>query len=351
MDGIIDFKNFNDINLNDPFFDTLKEDYPGFGQWFKKKGNELAQVFYNESGNLEAFLYMKTEIGPINDVRPVLDNGLWLKVGTMKVNPHGTRLGERFIKKILDYAIVKDIKNIYVTVFRKHQKLVQTFKKYGFIESGIKSSSAGEELVFTKNLKDIVNNTLHDYPLVASRNKAKHLLSVKPKYHTNLFPDSILNNESFDIISDVSHTNSIHKVYLSSMPGLASVKAGDLLVIYRTKTENTVAWYTSVATSICVIEEVKSPRDFSSLESYMKYCKSYSVLTDSELLEYWYKKGRVYIIKMTYNIAFRKRLNRKRLVEEVGLDKNDYWGCITLSDQEFEKILTLGDVYESLIIN
>ncbi|WP_342477621.1 N-acetyltransferase [Paenibacillus sp. FSL H7-0350] len=351
MDGVIEYKKFNQINLNDLFFETLKEDYPGFEQWFKKKGNEIAQVFYNESDNLEAFLYMKTELGPINDVQPILDGGLWLKVGTMKVNPHGTRLGERFIKKILDYAIVEDIRNIYVTVFEKHRKLVETFIKYGFIESGTKSSSAGEELVLTKNLKNTVNNTLLDYPLLTSRNKTKHLLAIKPQYHTNLFPDSILNNENFDIISDVSHTNSIHKVYLSSMSGLASVKQGDLLVIYRTKTENTVAWYTSVATSICVIEEVKSPREFSNLESYMKYCRSYSVLTDSELLEYWYKKGRVYIIKMTYNIAFRKRLTRKRLVEEVGLNEKDYWGCITLSDQEFEKILKLGDVYESLVID
>ncbi|MEK3864633.1 N-acetyltransferase [Paenibacillus sp. FSL H7-0716] len=351
MNGIIEPKKFYQINLNDPFFETLKEDYPEFEQWFKKKGDEIAQVFYNESDTLEAFLYMKTEIGPINDVQPILDGGLWLKVGTMKVNPHGTRLGERFIKKILDYAIVKDTLNIYVTVFEKHQKLVETFKKYGFKVSGKKISSAGEELVLTKNLKNTVNNTLQDYPLVISRNKAKHLLAIKPKYHTKLFPDSILKNESFDIISDVSHTNSIHKVYLSSMPGLASVKKGDLLVIYRTKTENTSAWYTSVATSICVIEEVRSPREFSSLELYMKYCKSYSVFNDSELLEYWYKKGRVYIIKMTYNIAFRKRLTRKKLVEEVGLNEKDYWGCISLSDQEFEKILTLGDVYESLVID
>lgn len=177
--------------------------------------------------------------------------------------------------------------------------------------SGSKVSPAGEELVLTKSLITTVNNILQDYPLVKSSERAKHLLAIKPRYHTKLFPDSILKNESFDIISDVSHTNSIHKVYLSSMSGLASVKTGDLLVIYRTKTENTSAWYTSVATSICVIEEVKSPREFSNLESYMRYCRSYSVFTDSELLEYWYKKGRVYIIKMTYNVAFRKRLTRK----------------------------------------
>lgn len=38
MDGIIQIKSFNQINLEDPFFDTLKEDYPGFELWFKRKG-------------------------------------------------------------------------------------------------------------------------------------------------------------------------------------------------------------------------------------------------------------------------------------------------------------------------
>ncbi|MBY3619775.1 N-acetyltransferase [Acinetobacter sp. CUI P1] len=351
MDGIIQIKNFNQINIEDPFFDTLKEDYPGFELWFKRKGDEEAQVFYNQSDNLEAFLYMKTEEGPVNDVQPALEDGLWLKVGTMKVNPHGTRLGERFIKKIFDYAIVKDINKIYVTVFKKHEKLVEIFVKYGFIETGIKVSAAGEESVFTKDLKNKTNNILHDYPLVRSRGRSKHLLAIKPNYHTKLFPDSILNNESFDIIKDVSHTNSIHKVYISSMSGLASVTKGDLMVIYRTKAEQGPAWYTSVATSICVVEEMKSPREFKSLEKFMKYCRSYSVFTDAELLEYWNKKGPVYVIKMTYNIAFRKRLNRKRLVEEVGLNEKAYWGCISLSDQEFEKILIKGDVYESLVVD
>lgn len=28
---------FKDIDLSDPFFDSLKEDYPGFSEWFEKK--------------------------------------------------------------------------------------------------------------------------------------------------------------------------------------------------------------------------------------------------------------------------------------------------------------------------
>jgi len=40
--------------------------------------------------------------------------------------------------------------------------------------------------------------------------------------------------ESPDIVKDVSHTNSIHKIYLTKMQGTEQLKRGDLLVIYRT---------------------------------------------------------------------------------------------------------------------
>lgn len=351
MNGNIERKKFKDIQLEDMFFDTLKEDYPGFETWFIKKGEEHAEVLYNEAGQLDAFLYMKVELGPVSDVNPTLKEGKWLKVGTMKVNPHGTRLGERFIKKILDYAIVQDITNIYVTVFAKHTKLVDMFKKYGFEESAVKESIAGQELVLTKALDEVKGNILLDYPLVQARGKGKHLLAIRPEYHTKLFPDSILNNESIDIIKDVSHTNSIHKIYIAAMSGLNAVKPGDLLVMYRTKTEGKSAWYTSVATSVCVVEEVKNRNDFANYQEFIEYCSAYSIFTDQELGYYWNKGAKAYVFKMTYNIALKRRLNQQRLVEEIGLNKDAYWGYFPLSEQEFEKIIIKGDVYESLIVD
>lgn len=353
MNRKIETRQFNQIKLDDPFFDTLKEDYPAFEQWFLKKANESAMVLYDEIGRLEAFLYMKVELGPVNDVKPVLKQGKWLKVGTMKVNPHGTRLGERFIKKILDYAIVQDINNIYVTVFAKHTKLVDMFMKYGFTNSAVKESEAGQELVLIKALDKAKGDILLDYPLVQSRGKGKHLLAIKPEYHSRLFPDSILNNESIDIIKDVSHTNSIHKIYIAAMEGLGAVKPGDLLLIYRMKTPGKKAWYTSVATSLCVVEEVRNRNEFSNFQEFIQYCKDYSIFTERELEYYWTRnrKLQVYVFKMTYNIALRRRLNQQRLVEEVGLDKDKYWGYFQLSEQEYEKIIIKGDVYESLIID
>lgn len=110
-------ENFSQINLEDSFFDSLKEDYQEFESWFLKKAatNALACVGYDEGRNIQAFLYLKVEEGGIVDIQPMLDNKRWLKVGTFKVNPHGTRLGERFVKKIFDYAVIENVDSIYVT--------------------------------------------------------------------------------------------------------------------------------------------------------------------------------------------------------------------------------------------
>jgi hypothetical protein len=228
----IQLKKFADINLLDPFFDSLKNDYKEFESWFIRKSDESAFVLESETG-IEAFLYLKKEEGEVKDVEPNLPPALRLKVGTFKVNPHGTRLGERFIKKIFDYAINGKYEQTYVTIFSKHSALVDIFFKYGFETIGEKTTDNGTELVLLKDFKNIQDGILSNYPKFTTSNANKYLLAIYPEFHTRLFPDSILNNESFNVIHDVSHTNSIHKVYICVMD-VKALQRGDLLLIYRT---------------------------------------------------------------------------------------------------------------------
>ena len=105
----VKLKDFAEVNLDSPFFDTLREDYDGivFDNWFKKKARnkEKAYVFENESGIIQGFLYLKdeepNETGYLQ-MTPVLLPKRRLKVGTFKIDSTGFRLGERFLKIILD---------------------------------------------------------------------------------------------------------------------------------------------------------------------------------------------------------------------------------------------------------
>ena len=68
MAGNFSLKKFSDIDLNDPFFDSLKADYPVGGKvkpfevWFPEKAQEgrTALVFDDENG-LGAFVCIKDE--------------------------------------------------------------------------------------------------------------------------------------------------------------------------------------------------------------------------------------------------------------------------------------------------
>ena len=354
MDSQLVKKYLTDINFQDPFFDSLKEDYESFEQWIEKKKAEKCWAFVVEINSLiNGFLFLKSERGQtIEDVIPNLPKRKWLKIGTFKINPHGTRLGERFLKKAFDTAIVNDFDALYVTVFPKHTALIDLFKKYGFVEIGIKNSSKGSELVFTKDLLHVTNNILFDYPRFNLLENNKFLLAIYPEYHTRLFPDSILNNEDFDIIQDISHTNSIEKVYICRMD-CRQLRKNDILLIYRTKAKDDTgyAYYRSVVTSVCTIEEIKSEQDFPTLDDYLAYCENYSVFSRQELTDWYNKKGGLFVIKMVYNAALRKRVTRGNLIENIGLNSQDRWGIVPLEDDQFVKIIKQGNVYESLIIN
>jgi len=121
-----EFRKFKDIDLNDYFFDSLKLDYAEFSEWFHRKSENNALIHFDDNHNLNGFLYLKDEDDDL-DIEPSQGKLRRLKVGTMKIDAHGTRLGERFMKKIFDYALHKESEEIYVTIFDKHKQLINLF--------------------------------------------------------------------------------------------------------------------------------------------------------------------------------------------------------------------------------
>lgn len=348
---------FSDIDLNDSFFDSLRASYPEFNEWYNKKAAAGATAyFYYVDNELKDFLYLKIEEEELSDLTPALPAKKRLKVGTFKVdndNRHTTR-GERFMKKIMDMAIAEDVDEIYVTMFptKELQGLIRMFEKFGFSHIADKPHEGGNaEYVLIKDMTTHVDDFKLDYPFVKKASSNKYVLSIVPEFHTHLFPDSILKNEKkYDLIQDVSETNSIYKIYLCWMQGTRNLKAGDKLIIYRTSDEKGKAYYRSVCTSVCTVCEVKTYRDFENEEEFIKYTNRYSVFKEHELRR-WYKNKKYFIvIKMVYNIAFTKKVINMVMKEQVGLNPK-YWGFFKLTDAQFDKLLELGEIDERYIID
>ena len=348
---------FSDIDLNDSFFDSLRASYPEFNEWYNKKAAAGATAYcYYVDNELKDFLYLKIEEEELSDLTPVLPAKKRLKVGTFKVDNedrHTTR-GERFMKKIMDMAIAEDVDEIYVTMFptEELQGLIRMFEKFGFSHIADKPHEGGNaEYVLIKGMTTHVDDFKLDYPFVKKASSNKYVLSIVPEFHTHLFPDSILKNEKkYDLIQDVSETNSIYKIYLCWMQDTRNLKAGDKLIIYRTSDEEGKAYYRSVCTSVCTVCEVKTYRDFENEEEFIKYTNRYSVFKEHELRR-WYKyKNNFIVIKMVYNIAFTKKVINMVMKEQVGLNPK-YWGFFKLTDAQFDKLLELGEIDERYIID
>lgn len=341
----IQVKSFSGVDLSDPFFDSLKADYIGFERWFERKAiaEEQAYVLDDENGALHAFLYLKMEDGPDTEVTPPLPAARRLKIGTFKVDPHGTRLGERFLKIAIDMALKSNLNEIYVTAFEKQDKLIELFALFGFYHHGVKSTESGTEQVFTKKLFAVGRGIVDGYPMINIGNNQIYVVGIKPEYHTKLFPDSKLNTENADdYISDVSHTNGIFKNYIGAAPGLRSLKVGDVIIIYRTKDDNAAnAYYSSVLTSFCTVTDVKYPAQFSDFEEFYRYCKPYSVLSREELRAY-YENKRSTVVTMVYNVAFKHRLTNRFIQEYIG--KPQYWGFFGLQHGHLRTVISASGV-------
>lgn len=322
--NLVDYKvlavkkvDFAQVDLQDTFFDSFREDYMGFDKWFNKKADEVAYVCYSNN-ILSAFLYIKVEEETENysDIEPSFKRKKRLKIGTLKVTSNGFKIGERFLKIIFDNALQYNVSEVYVTIFDKRPeqiRLIALLEEWGFNYFGNKVTSTGNEKVYVKNFDRAQEINLlqpkKTFPFVSSESKV-YIVPIYPQYHTELFPDSILRTESpINFTENEPHRNALSKVYISRSY-VRNLKAGDIVVFYRTG-----GIYQGVATTYGIVESVID--NIPNETTFIQSCRKRSVFTDDQLKEHWnYRKNeKPFIVNFIYAYSFRKRPNLKWLNE------------------------------------
>jgi len=350
---------FGNIDINDNFFYSFRSDYQGFNKWFNSKADETAYICRSDEGQIVAFLYVKVEGEEENysDIDPIFDKKKRLKIGTLKIISNGYKLGERFLKIIFDNALRNKVDEIYVTLFNnteEQERLIGLLTDWGFCHYGEKHTPTGNEQVFVKDFNPTPNATHPKitYPFIDG-SRRYFIVPIYPQYHTELFPDSILNNESpDDFIESQPHRNAIQKVYISRSY-YKDLRPGDIIIFYRTKTPGGSAYYTSVVTTIGVVEDVIT--DIGSEDDFISLCRKRSVFTDAQLSEHWnyYARSKPFIVNFLYLYSFPKRPNLKALIE-LGVIRDTSSvprGFEEITKDQFELILGASDTDESFIIN
>ena len=306
---------FGNIKIGDSFFDSFREDYKGFDNWFNTKAENTSYIC-SYKGTINAFLFIKKEDETENysDITPVLPPKNRLKIGTFKVTANGFKLGERFLKIIFDNALKQKVDEIYVTIFDKSEeqkRLISLLEYWGFKFWGTKESSTGTENVYVRHFEKPANkdNPKLTFPFLSSEARV-FLIPIKPEFHTELFPDSILRTESpLDFVENQPHRNAIKKVYVSHSKE-RDLNTGDLIVFYRTG-----GYYKSVITTIGIVDELFYP---TTLNELTNACRKRTALSDKELQNYWnlyQRKPFVVNFLYAYTLPNPFVLNLKRLIE------------------------------------
>ncbi|MEZ5126879.1 MAG: hypothetical protein R2826_11695 [Thermoleophilia bacterium] len=346
MSGSFDSVPFKSVNLDDPFFDSLKADYPEFSAWFHKKAAAGASAFVvmAEEG-LMAFLYLKEEAEAVDLSEGQLPAAPRMKIGTLKISDRsrGDRLGEGAIGMALWQWRDSGLSEIYVTIFEKQTLLVGMLKRFGFQCVGQKPNG---ESVYVKSRASLSYVTAHEsFPFIDPQFRYASMLAIEEGYHDQLFPYSELARTPQEVMG-VTAGNGMTKVYVGHAREMASCP-GNPVLIYR-KHAGEGRGFKSVVTSYGVVTDVRQfkldGRILLPYEDYRGLIKNKSVFDDAELLRHWGERN-VVVVELVYLGFFGPGHNVNwRWLKDNGLWRDCHPNQARYSQAEFFSILAGGGV-------
>ena len=364
MAGKFVLKKFENIDISDTFFDSLKADYPGtknstgFLEWFTSKPNRTALVFEDENG-IGAFVALKSENEFVQMKNGCLKEEKRIKISTIKISERhrGERYGEGAIGLLLWYWQKSGLNQIYVTVFDKHITLIKQLVKFGFVKKGYNLNCEG---VYVKDRRTIdYSDAYKSFPFVNKNMKYAGYVIFDAIYHDTMFAYSKLKNkDSLQMEVGRSVTNGISKIYVGKAP-VVNYYIGEPVLIYRKdELETPGKRYRSCITSFAIVTDVIQPKVknhyMMSFEQLLQHIGNKSVFDEGELYRQYSEYHNVTVVSLLYYAYFGEGNN----VNLDWLEKHDCWTTdpnqyptsVHLDINKFEKILKEGNINVSDVI-
>lgn len=261
------------------FFDSLRNGYPEFDQWFRAKAreNRKAWVYRNECGELSAIC-----VYDVQSDETITDEGLHLrgkalKLCTFKVGEtvRGRKIGELFLKAGFRYATENACENLFIHAnAERHDYLIRLLHDFGFEEKGTYKG----DLVLVKShpisMPEANGCAPFDYNrkyfphFLHGQDIQKFLVPIRPQFHDILFPDlPSMQSQLFTHQGGVG--NAIKLAYLCHAPTKA-IRPGDVLLFYRTLDMQAI-------TSIGIVERFEVTSDAARIASLVSRRTVYSI--------------------------------------------------------------------------
>jgi GNAT superfamily N-acetyltransferase len=230
--------------LGGPFFQTLRNDYAGFNQWFQRIAMEGRRAWvYREPGQADVqsiCIFTVQADERVTDDGQVLD-GLALKLCTFKVGEavRGRKIGELFLRAAFQFATIHQCEHIFLHANEEQQvHLTSLIEDFGFRPVGMYMNDA----VFVKDhpvhppavqmapfdyVRRYYPHYLDDFEV------QKYIVPIVPEFHDILFPDWMAPGQALPANHPQRHVgNAIKLAYLSNSLSKRP-NPGDLVLFYR----------------------------------------------------------------------------------------------------------------------
>ena len=317
------------------FFDSLRDGYDGFDEWFRTKARESrkAWVYRAETGVLGAIcVYTVQSDQAVTDEGKCLQ-GRALKLCTFKVGQsvRGRKIGELFLKAAFRYATENACEHLFLhTNVDRHPYLVNLLADFGFEDVG----HYGTDQVFVKihpiNAPEATGLSALEYVrrfyphFQAGRQIQKFLIPIQQDFHRILFPDyPALQSQLFAPQGSVG--NAIKLAYLCHAAS-KQIRPGDVLLFYRSEDEQAV-------TSLGVVDQFAVLSDAASIAAMVSRRTVYSI---KEIESMAARPTKVILFRLVKH--FPAPTSLKRLLED-GVVSGNIQSITKISDDAFSRVL------------
>lgn len=268
--------------LDTNFFDSLREGYPGFDDWFASKARDGRKAWVVQSGDntLEALCIFAVQIDEQITSKVKL-KGRALKLCTFKVDrrARGRKIGELFLKAAFQYATKNRCEHIFIHGNEdKHGHLFMLLEDFGFEKVGNHRGESSRDSVYIKlhpsdrpsrgDLEAFEYYRKYSPHIALDDEVRGYIVPIKPAFHERLFPNCpSVPQRPLEFPSSVS--NAIKLAYLCRA-NTKEMNPGDLLLFYR-------SCDLSALTTIGVVESFSSLNDAESIAALVSRRTVYSM--------------------------------------------------------------------------
>lgn len=282
-----------EVDKADNIFDSLREGYPEFDEWFEKCAREHRDCWLVDVGTeVAGIVIRKTENHA--QAETVHLGPKILKICTFKLKPEfrGEKFGEQLLKQIIWFSQKNEYDLIYLTTFSDQDFLINLLTYFGFEKTKVRKNG---EIVLEKILEkgalkkpndsDFFSFDRKNYPRFWLGPEVKKFsVPILPSFHQTLFPE-ISETKQLSFFSGASSFsiperkgiripgNTIRKVYICRSK-TKKIDSGDILFFYMSKNENFER--SQSITTVAIVERV---HEASTLEDVIRLTGKRSVFS------------------------------------------------------------------------